>query len=84
MLFRSHDTTRTRKLLLRREEINKLLGKVVEKGLTLVPLRMHFKNGRAKVVIALARGKNVVDKRDTIRKREADRETRAAVKSRQR
>ncbi len=79
-----HDTTRTRKLLLRREEINKLLGKVVEKGLTLVPLRMHFKNGRAKVVIALARGKNVVDKRDTIRKREADRETRAAVKSRQR
>ena len=79
-----HDATRTRKLLLKREEINKLLGKVVEKGLTLVPLRMYFKNGRAKLVIALARGKNVVDKRETIRRREADRETRAAVKSRQR
>lgn len=79
-----HDATRTRKLLMRRDEINKLIGKTVEKGLTLVPLRMYFKKGRAKVAIALARGKNVRDKRETIRRREADRETRAAVKSRQR
>jgi SsrA-binding protein len=77
-----HETTRTRKLLLHRQEINKLIGKTVEKGLTLVPLRMYFKKGRAKVVIALARGKNTVDKRETIKRREADRETRAAVKSR--
>ena len=79
-----HDATRTRKLLLRRDEINKLIGKTVEKGLTLVPLRMYLKNGRAKVAVALARGKNVRDKRETIRRREADRETRAAVKTRQR
>lgn len=77
-----HDATRTRKLLLHRQEINKLIGKTVEKGLTLVPLRMYFKNGRAKVAVALARGKNVMDKRETIKRREADRETRAAVKSR--
>ena len=77
-----HDSTRTRKLLLHRREINKLIGKTVEKGLTLVPLRMYFKNGRAKVAVALARGKNSMDKRETIKRREADRETRAAVKSR--
>ena len=77
-----HETTRTRKLLLHRQEINKLIGKTVEKGLTLVPLRMFFKKGRAKVVIALARGKNTIDKRETIKRREADRETRAAVKTR--
>ncbi len=77
-----HETTRTRKLLLHRQEINKLIGKTVEKGLTLVPLRMYFKKGRAKVVIALARGKNTIDKRETIKRREADRETRAAVKTR--
>jgi len=76
-----HDPTRARKLLLHKEEINKLIGKTVEKGMTLVPLRMYFKNGRVKVVIALAKGKNVRDKRETIRRREADRETRAAVKS---
>jgi SsrA-binding protein len=76
-----HDSTRTRKLLLKRQEINKLIGKTVEKGLTLVPLRMYYKKGRAKLVVALARGKNVIDKRDTIRKREVDRETRAAVKT---
>ena len=79
-----HEPTRTRKLLLNRQEINKLLGKTVEKGLTLVPLRMYFKKGRIKLAIALARGKNVRDKRETIRRRETDRETRAAVKSRNR
>ena len=79
-----HEPTRTRKLLLNRHEINKLLGKTVEKGLTLVPLRMYFKKGRIKLAIGLARGKNVRDKRETIRRRETDRETRAAVKSRNR
>ena len=79
-----HEPTRTRKLLLNRHEINKLLGKTIEKGLTLVPLRMYFKKGRIKLAIALARGKNVRDKRETIRRRETDRETRAAVKTRNR
>jgi SsrA-binding protein len=77
-----HEPTRTRKLLLNRQEINKLLGKTIEKGLTLVPLRMYFKKGRIKLAIGLARGKNVRDKRETIRRRETDRETRAAVKNR--
>ena len=63
-------------------ELNKLLGKTTEKGLTIVPLRMYFKNGRVKVAIALAKGKKTFDKRETIRRREADRETRAAVKTR--
>ena len=65
-------------------EIRKLLGKVAEKGLTLVPLDMHYKNGRVKVLLALAKGKQAHDKRETIRQREVDRETRAAVKSRSR
>lgn len=78
----SHDPVRPRKLLLHRRELNKLLGKTTEKGLTIVPLRLYFKNGRLKVAIALARGKKLYDKRETIRRREADRETRAAVKSR--
>ena len=53
---------------------------MTEKGLTIVPLRMYFKNGRAKVEVALAKGKKLYDKRETIKRREADRETRAAVK----
>jgi SsrA-binding protein len=80
--YASHDPVRTRKLLLHRSELNKLLGKTVEKGLTVVPLRMYFKNNRIKVAIALARGKKAYDKRETIRRREAERETRAAVKGR--
>ena len=80
--YASHDPTRPRKLLLKREELNKLLGKTTVRGLTIVPLKMYFKNGRVKLEIALARGKNVVDKRETIRRREAERETRAAIKSR--
>jgi SsrA-binding protein len=80
--YASHDPMRPRKLLLKREELNKLLGKTTTRGLTIVPLKMYFKDGRIKVAIALARGKNVVDKRETIRRREAERETRAAVKSR--
>ena len=77
-----HDPTRPRKLLLHRDELNKLLGKTTEKGLTIVPVRMYFKNGRVKVLIALAKGKKTYDKRETIKRREAERETRAAVKTR--
>jgi SsrA-binding protein len=73
---------RPRKLLLKHEELNKLLGKTTERGLTIVPVRMYFKKGRVKVVIALAKGKNTIDKRDTIKRREAERETRAAIKGR--
>jgi SsrA-binding protein len=79
-----HEERRQRKLLLHRHEIQKLTGKVQEKGLTLVPLQMYFKNGRVKVALALVKGKQAHDKRDTIRKREVDRETRAAVKARTR
>jgi SsrA-binding protein len=79
-----HDPVRKRKLLLNRNELNKLLGKTTEKGLTVVPLRMYVRKGRVKLAIGLAKGKNTVDKRETIRKREVDRETRAAVKERQR
>jgi len=77
-----HDPTRPRKLLLNRDELNKLLGKTTERGLTIVPVRMYFKNGRVKLAIALAKGKKIYDKRETMRRREADRETRAAVKTR--
>jgi SsrA-binding protein len=78
----SHDPLRPRKLLLHQEELRKLLGKTSEKGLTIVPVRMYFKNGRAKLAIALAKGKKSYDKRETIKRREADRETRAAMKTR--
>ena len=71
---------RARKLLLHSHEIRKLIGKTIERGMTLVPLRMYFKNGRVKVALALAKGKQAHDKRDAIKKREVDRETRAAVK----
>jgi SsrA-binding protein len=82
--YASHAERRQRKLLLHREEIRKLTGKVAEKGLTLVPLKMYFKAGRVKVALALAKGKQEHDKRETIRRREVDRETRAAIKSRSR
>ena len=80
--YADHAPTRRRKLLLHRAEIRKLIGKTVEKGLTLVPTRLYFKNGHVKVALALARGKQAHDKRETIKRREADRETRAAVKER--
>jgi len=82
--YADHDERRQRKLLLHRTEIRKLIGKVQEKGLTLVPLDMHFRNGRVKVTLALAKGKQVHDKRETLRRRQIDRETQAAVKARQR
>ncbi|MFP5379948.1 MAG: SsrA-binding protein SmpB [Vicinamibacteria bacterium] len=79
-----HDPKRKRKLLLHRAEIRKLVGKTAEKGLTLVPLRLYFKNGKVKVALSLVKGKQAHDKRETIRRREIDRETRAAVKERRR
>jgi SsrA-binding protein len=79
-----HDPKRRRKLLLHKQEIRKLIGKTVERGLTLVPTRMYFKNGKVKVALALAKGKQAHDKRETIKRREIDRETRAAVKERRR
>src|SRR5437763_5463895 len=80
--YSEHEPLRRRKLLLHRDEIRKLIGKTVERGMTLVPVRMYFKNGRVKVAVGLARGKQMHDKRETIKKRETDRETRAAVKHR--
>jgi SsrA-binding protein len=77
-----HEPLRRRKLLLHRDEIRKLIGKTVEKGMTLVPIRLYFKNGRVKVAVSLAKGKKDYDKRETIKRREADRETRAAIKTR--
>src|SRR5438309_10779846 len=79
--YADHEPLRRRKLLLHRDEIRKLIGKTVEKGMTLVPVRMYFKEGRVKVAVSLARGKKEYDKRETIKRREADRETRAAIKS---
>src|SRR3954465_8663441 len=78
--YADHEPLRPRKLLLHAHEIRKLIGKTVERGMTLVPTRMYFKNGRVKVALGLARGKQVHDKREAIKKRETDRETRAAVK----
>jgi SsrA-binding protein len=80
--YADHEPLRRRKLLLHRDEIRKLIGKTVEKGMTLVPTRLYFKNGRVKVSVALAKGKKEYDKRETIRQRETARETRAAIKSR--
>jgi SsrA-binding protein len=82
--YSDHDPRRRRKLLLHRQEIKKLIGKTTERGMTIVPVRMYLKNGRVKVAISLAKGKKAHDKRETIKRREADRETRAAVKERRR
>jgi SsrA-binding protein len=82
--YADHEPLRRRKLLLHRDEIRKLIGKTVEKGMTLVPVRMYFKNGRVKVGVSLAKGKKDYDKRETIKRREIDRETRSAIKERRR
>ncbi len=73
---------RERKLLLHRSEISRLAGRVAERGLTLVPLQLYFKNGRAKVELALARGKRRYDKRQAIRKRENDRDLKRIMRGR--
>ena len=78
----NHDPDRDRKLLLHRREIASLIGKVRERGLTVVPTRLYFKNGRAKVELAVARGKEARDKRRDIARREADRQIERALKSR--
>ncbi|MGH7334888.1 MAG: SsrA-binding protein SmpB [Candidatus Rokuibacteriota bacterium] len=70
----NHEPERDRKLLLHRREIARLMGKVAERGLTIVPLRLYFKQGRAKVEIGLARGKKLHDKRSSLREREVARE----------
>jgi SsrA-binding protein len=75
----NHEETRTRKLLMHREEIRKLITKTQIKGHTLIPTRLYFKHGRLKCELALAKGKQDWDKRETERRREADREARAAV-----
>ncbi len=80
--YAQHDPLRRRKLLLHHSEIRKLVGKTVEMGMTLVPLRMYFKDGRVKLAIGLAKGKRDYDRRETIKRRETERETRAAIKER--
>lgn len=72
----NHDPVRTRKLLMQKSEIRKLIGKTHEKGLTLVPLKVYFKKGLVKIEIGLARGKKLHDKRETIKERDTEREMR--------
>jgi SsrA-binding protein len=78
------DAVRTKKLLVKKDEIKRLIGKVEQKGYTLVPLNLHWKNGRVKCEFALAKGKAEHDKRDTIKEREGKREVERAMKSRSR
>ena len=78
----NHEPERPRKLLMHRREIERLIGKTREKGLTLVPTRLYFKDGRAKVEIALASGKDVGDKRQSIKEREMKREMERAIRAR--
>jgi SsrA-binding protein len=80
----STDATRTRKLLMHKDEIRRLIGKVEQKGYTLVPLNLHWKAGKVKCEVALAKGKGEHDKRDTIRDREGKREVERAMKERHR
>ncbi len=75
----NHEPTRRRKLLLHRAEIDKLLGKTREKGLTLIPTKMYLKNGRVKLEFAVAKGKKLHDKREAEREREMEAEARAAI-----
>jgi SsrA-binding protein len=75
----NHDPVRSRKVLLHRREIEKLIGAVEQKGLTLIPLELYFRNGRAKVTLALGRGKKLHDKREDLKRRVEERETARAV-----
>ncbi len=77
----NHEPERDRRLLMHKNEIRRLGAQVAEKGLTLIPLSLYFKNGRAKVEVGLCRGKQTHDKRETVREREAKREMDRAVKS---
>jgi SsrA-binding protein len=75
----NHEPLRTRKLLVHASEITKLIGKTQQKGMTLIPTRLYFKNGRAKVEMALGKGKQLWDKRETERRRTDEKESRAAI-----
>jgi SsrA-binding protein len=80
--YANHDPLRTRKLLLNRAEINRLIGRTTERGLTLVPLRMYLKDGRLKCELALAKGRKVHDKREVSRQKTIDKETKQALSER--
>ena len=80
----NHEPRRSRKLLLHKEEIRKLLGTMTQKGLTLIPLKIYFVRGKAKVLLGLARGKKAYDKRETIKAKESRREMERMVKGRNR
>ena len=80
--YSNHEPNRTRKLLLHRKEIRRLIGAVERQGLTLIPLELYFKNGVAKVALALAKGKKLHDKRETERTRDAEREMARAIRPR--
>src|SRR5688500_14547380 len=77
----NHEPTRTRKLLLNKKEIRKMIGSVERQGLTLIPLELYFRRGKAKVALALGKGKKLHDKRETARERDAERETARAVRT---
>ncbi len=78
----NHDPLRTRKLLLHKKEISRIQGKALQKGYSLIPLKIYFKGSIAKVEVGLARGKRLFEKRESIKKREADREIERAMKTR--
>jgi SsrA-binding protein len=80
--YANHDPLRTRKLLMHRSEIKRLIGRTTERGLTLVPLKVYLKNGRMKCELALAKGRKVHDKREVARKKTIDKETRQALRER--
>lgn len=80
----NHEPTRMRKLLLHKKEIDRLTGKVKERGLTLIPLKLYFKEGRAKVELGLARGKRTFDKRESLKKKMMRREVERSMKDRRR
>ena len=81
--YANHDPLRTRKLLLKRSEINRLIGRTSERGLTLVPLRMYLKDGLLKCEVALAKGRKVHDKREVSRRKTIEKETKQAVRERE-
>ena len=78
----NHEPTRTRKLLLNAREIDRLTGKTKERGLTVIALKVYFKNGRAKVEIGLGRGKKLYDKRDTLKRKNAERDIERSLRTR--
>ncbi len=80
--FFNHEPTRTRKLLLHKKEIKKMIGSVERQGLTLIPLELYFKNGRAKVAIALGKGKQMHDKRQDLKRKDDERDMQRAVRKR--